>query len=323
MIKARIIAYIFHRSLDPLTCPARPPQVNERVPLSGIVSRTPCLRNEVLVGFIPNRATLVTLSSTTNDLALWDFDPLRPIRLVNRFQVSIPDTLPIAISCTAHSHGTVFLASYRSEEEEEGSIHVTRMSLSDDPPWTTRESVPADDALFGGICWSLLPSGYVVFCTATRCYFFHDRRVDSPGTAVWTHGHACTILEVDVFIQDVLKFTPRAFASRILHAKSRVVSILVFVSQEGMLQSLVVQADPCSRQARVSVQSGIVRSIHGATEAVRIWARRRRLTMGHCCEEECPRVDQISVFKTWFANGEKGSISGLVWGYGGYEITQE
>ena len=318
----------------------------EHVNISCVDTLTHSLRSEILIGFAHQHPhSLLTLSrpqksdhdlSTTSsacELGVWEFHPQRRVKLLRRLAVTEqPDYLPVAVAATAFSVSKekYFQVIYRcAMDDGEGCIEVRCLPIDNSiPKWSVWESVTEEDGLSGGVCWNLWGTngecGSITVAMASRVYFFTE---DPPGLDIqeqeeyWTFGRKCLIFEVDVFLQRYGSTTQSTrYATRLIHSSSRTISILVFASQKSQLQSLKLEISPGERKVTVCAKTERVQWKSGPKGALIAWSMGRKLMTAHCCEDECAESRdeaQISVFKTWFARGEKRSLDHLVWEYGG------
>lgn len=255
------------------------------------------------------------------------------MRLLQRLAVAEqPDYLPVAVAATGFCGvtGRYFQVIYRSATDEgEGCIEVRCLPVEGAVGrWSVWESVTEEDGLLGGVCWNLLGGnrrggGYIAAAMASRVYFFTEDALerDAGKEDYWTFGRKCLIFEVDVFLQRQFSTTvPTRYATRIIHSPSRTISVLVFASQKSLLQSFKLEISPAKRDVTVCAKTEMVQWKSGSRGALLAWSMGRKLMTAHCCEDECAETRdeaQISVFKTWFARGEKRSLKHLVWEYGG------
>ena len=250
-----------------------------------------------------------------------------PLQLYRRLQVKENlESLPVAVASTVYNslYERIFQGVYRSANDDgEGCIEIRSMNLSSQDKWNVWESVTEEDGVFGGVCWSLLHKGYILVATASRVYFFlttPEKRRNEEN--YWTQGKRCLIFEVDIFLQWVLPDGNWKYATRIFGAKDGNITILVFVSQKTQLESFRLDVCPNTLQVTIGARTGTVTWKSGARGALIAWSMGRKLMTAHCCEDECSNHGngQTSVFKTWFARGEKRSLKELVWEYGGIII---
>jgi hypothetical protein len=236
-----------------------------------------------------------------------------------------PDYLPVAVAstCFEQRRETLHQVIYRAATDDgEGCIEVRNLPLQGSKKWGVWESVTEEDGILGGMCWSLLSGGYITVATASRVYFFTQETMPPLGLErYWTCGKQCLILEVDIYLQQILGDRETRFATRLLKSDDdKKVSILVFASQKTQLQSFKLDISPCERDVTLCAKTEVVSWKSGARGALLAWSMGRKLMTAHCCEDECGEKrdnDMVSVFKTWFARGEKRSLKELVWEYGG------
>jgi hypothetical protein len=236
-----------------------------------------------------------------------------------------PDYLPIAVAstCFEQRRETFHQVIYRAATDEgEGCIEVRNLPLQGPKKWSVWESVTEEDGILGGICWNLLSGGYITVATASRVYFFTEETISHQGTeGYWSCGKQSLILEVDIFLQPLLGDRDTRFATRLLKSDDdKTVSILVFASQKTQLQSFKLNISPSERRVKVCAKTEFVSWKSGARGALLAWSMGKKQMTAHCCEDECGEKREkglVSVFKTWFARGEKRSLKELVWEYGG------
>ena len=267
---------------------------------------------------------------------MWDFHPQRRVTLLRRLGVvEQPDYLPVSVAATGFcgvGRERYFQAIYRcATDEGEGCIEMRCLPVDNAVgKWSVWESVTEEDGLLGGVCWNLLGgngggTGYITVAMASRVYFFTDdglRRGDEQEEEeYWTFGRKCLIFEVDVFLQRHFPTThPTRYATRLIQSSSPTISVLVFASQKSLLQSFKLEISPAERKVAVCAKTEMVQWKSGSRGALIAWSMGRKLMTAHCCEDECAETrdeTQISVFKTWFARGEKRRLKHLVWEYGG------
>jgi len=339
-------SFLRSRSLSSssLIRPVHPSPSYEHINISSIDTPTHSLRSEVLIGFHPiDPHYLITLSRSAQaqdtiayrpdsqgecEIGLWQFHPKRKVRLQTRLKVEEqPDYLPIAVCSTSLSttQNTYYQIIYRaSSEDGEGCIEIRSLpleKLTTKMPWNLWESVTEEDGLLGGICWSLLGSGYLTVATASRVYFFSSTTMEKRDVKeeCWTCGRNCLIFEVDVYLQKTVVGQPMRFATRLLNSIDGKMSVLVFASQKTELQSFKLEIDMNNLSVKVCAKTDAVQWKSGARGALLAWSMGRKLMTGHCCEDECGELldeGRISVFKTWCARGDKRSLKQLVWDYG-------
>ena len=321
----------------------------EHINISTIDTPTRSLRSEIVIGFHPSHPhSLLTLSRPTQEggdceIGEWEFYPGCCVKLLRRLKVEEqPDYLPVAVASTCFSHVNdeerYYQVIYRSAGgDAEGCIEVRCIYLENmTKSWNVWESVTEEDGSLGGICWNLMnkerggEGGYMTVATASRVYFFTENLKNGDlGMEYWTYGRRCLIFEVDVFLQRHYPSTQgqqmeTRYATRIIHSPStnNTISILVFVSQKSQLQSFKLEISPGERTVKVCAKRDIVKWKSGARGALLAWSMGRKVMTSHCCEDECGEINiaddgGMSVFKTWFARGEKRSLKELVWEYGG------
>lgn len=236
-----------------------------------------------------------------------------------------PDYLPVAVASTCFDHRKEVFHQviYRAAADDgEGCIEIRHLPLSGSEPWSVWESVTEEDGILGGMCWNLLKGGYITVATASRVYFFTEGRIpEDLKEGNWTCGKRCLIFEVDLFLHSILGGRETRFATRLLKADNdKTVSILVFASQKTQLQSFKLEISPHEQKVKLCAKTEIVSWKSGARGALLAWSMGRKVMMAHCCEDECGDTrdnGMTSIFKTWFARGEKRSLRELVWEYGG------
>jgi len=328
--------------------PVPPPPSYEHINISSIDTPTHSLRSEVLIGFHPiDPHYLISLSRSARlqdtivyrpgsqgecEIGLWEFHPKCKVRLVRRLKVEEqPDYLPIAVCSTSLStvQETYYQIIYRaSSEDGEGCIEIRSLHLENstsEPSWNLWESVTEEDGILGGICWSLLGAGYLTVATASRVYFFSSTTMGKQDIKeeCWTCGRNCLIFEVDVYLQKAFVGHTMRFTTRLLNSIDGKMSVLVFASERTELQSFKLEIDVKDLSVKLRAKTDIVQWKSGARGALLAWSMGRKLMTGHCCEDECGELldkGRISVFKTWFARGDKRSLKQLVWDYGGVVI---
>src|SRR5277367_4069146 len=343
-------SFLLSRSLSSnhVSHPVPSPSTFEHINISSVDTPTHSLRSEILIGFGPLFPySLLTLSrpqksdhdlSTTNsacELGIWEFHPQRQVALLRRLGVrEQPDYLPVAVAATGFSvaRERYFQVIYRcATDDGEGCIEVRCLPVDNSvSKWSVWESVTEEDGLLGGICWNLLGAncggcGYITVAMASRVYFFTEDVLGRDGKQEeehWTFGRKCLIFEVDVFLQRQVSTTqPTRYATRLIHSSSSpTISVLVFTSQKSQLQSFKLEISPADRKVVVCAKTELVQWKSGARGALIAWSMGRKLMTAHCCEDECAESrdeTRISVFKTWFARGDKRSLKQLVWEYGG------
>jgi hypothetical protein len=246
------------------------------------------------------------------------------VRLLARLEVGEqPDYLPVAVAstCFAVPQERYNQAIYRAAAVGgEGCIEIRCLPVNGLKGWSTWESVTEEDGLLGGICWSLLTSGYITIAMVSRIYFFSgDAHLGEMKAVHWTTGRKCLIFEVDVYLERFLPAQTQ-YATRLLSSDEKTASILVFASQKSRLQSFKLELCPSEQRVRLCAKTELVEWKLGARSALLAWSMSRKLMTGHCCEDECEKRDEIPVLKTWFARGEKQSLKHLVWEYGGVVV---
>ena len=272
----------------------------------------------------------------------WHFNPLKQVQFHRRLEVDEdPSFLPISVAATCYSelresyYQVLFMSAIDNadnEEDNDGSIQVRYLPTKDqgligDTKWT---SLPEDEALLGGICWNLLTlgdgsKGYITAATNSRVYFFtiHSSEEEEDSEVnYWTFDRFCGLLifEVDIYLQTIVTEVIDEVSTRLLNSSESCTSrIMVFVSCGKSVQTYILDICPLKRQAEVREKSAKAPWNLSARIALVVWCGSHKLLTSHCCEDECREYfsnGQTTVFKTWYARGQKPSLNYIRWGYG-------
>jgi len=240
------------------------------------------------------------------------------------------DYLPIMMVSSAYYNGKLIQGVYRSANDDdrsayeygEGCIEMRCFDVSNEEKWHVWESVTEEDGLFGGTCFGMVKSlGLICASTASRVYFFTmEEREWNCKEDYWTTGKRCLIFEVDVYLSRVFRDPPvEKCATRIIGSTDKVIlmiNVFPYLKTDRGNSIFQLRVNPITQSVHVrSIVLHRSRNLNVEAKFLLFSRLGKRMT-AHCCEDECRQSD-TTVFKTWFARGEKRSLKELVWEYGG------
>jgi hypothetical protein len=304
-------SFLLDRSLALPT--TRPPTPYTTHPLLHLLSVSPVLRTQILLGFVPSTPLLLAVT-TSNALVLWELDPLLRVNLHAHLELDTENYLPLSCVSAGLHRGELVQASYRSEGEE-GILHVSRVKLDGLQVLSTSfERVTAEDSSFGGICFNGLDQGYVVVSTSTRVYFFCDAKDMWCSGVQWNLGDGCVILEVDEVVSRWTGFVPTRYVTRIRCVQRGTTYVLVHAMRDKLLRTFILDVCFQGRKVAISRRSKILNL--GETRVKDNFQRIWDTVIGHDCATECsPHANSVTVFHSYFPQHEKDSINTLICDY--------